>query len=928
MDISYLIGIDLGTTNSAVSYIEISSGNPGNIRIYKIPQLVGAGEIASMPVLPSFLYIAGPYDIQRDLISVPWDPDSDKIIGMFARDQGIKIPARLVSSAKSWLCHSGVDRRAKILPWGAGQDVYRVSPVEASASYLRHMRQSWNANKGDETDLYFENQSIVLTVPASFDEAARDLTLEAANLAGLKNVTLLEEPLAAFYCWLSRHERNWSDYVKPGELILVCDVGGGTTDFTLIALKESEGSPRFERIAVGDHLILGGDNIDLALARHIESRFSKKKSSLTTDRWKSLCHQCRQAKESILSGDMDSKKIILMGEGSRLIADTLSAELTREEIEHIALEGFFPLVSEEGTPIEKPSTRKGITEFGLPYEPDPAITRHIGIFMKRHQEDIKRVLQRSNPAPDFVLFNGGALKPKIIQNRICEAIQYWFKTDHPPKILYNPDPDLAVAEGAAYYGLVKAGLGVRVGSGSARSFYLGVGTQNSTKDGNVPEDLSQSKYAICIVERGLDEGSHIQLQDRQFEVLANQPVVFDLYSSSYRSGDKTGDLIQVDDSMTPLPPIRTVIQFGKKGAQSKIPVNIEASYTEVGTLAIWCRSTISDHRWKLQFQLRDTQDAAGIQDREIFEASVIEEVQHCVRQAFLNPLNRVLIQSLVKEMSSILRRSKENWPLSVIRIISDELLEHIDKRTVNTDTEIRWLNLLGFCLRPGFGDGFDDHRIKKLWKIAKQGPIFKNNAQVRSEWWIMWRRVAGGLSSGQQRQFMQDITPLLTPKKGVKIKTISQEHLELWMALANMERILSKDKLKWGKQLLSEIDPNQYKSQQFWALSRFGARELLYGPADRVISPNDVSEWIEYILSQQWSNPKPVGNALIQIARKTGDRIRDIDDSLIKRIIDWLLRHEFSPSQIQILQHVIPIEKQEQNDIFGESLPLGIMMRT
>jgi molecular chaperone DnaK (HSP70) len=466
----------------------------------------------------------------------------------------------LVSSAKSWLCHTKVDRQARILPWGADKEVPKVSPVMATAAYLKHIRMAWNHSWGPDDSLHLENQLIVATVPASFDEVARELTLEAAKLGGLNNVILLEEPLAAFYSWLMRHEKDWKDFVQTGELILICDVGGGTTDFTLIILKEADGSPRFERIAVGDHLILGGDNIDLALARRVETGLSGPRRSMSTNRWKALCHQCRQAKELILSGAAETFKVTLMGEGSRLIAGTLSAELSKVEVAETILEGFFPIV--EADTAHNTAGRKGITEFGLPYEQEPAITRHLGRFLEQHCDDISQTLQRQSYAPDLILYNGGSLRPAKIQQRIRAALQHWYReTDSErPRVLENPDPDLAVALGAAYYGLVKVGEGVRVGSGSPRAYYLGIARTDA-----VVQD-AQAREAICVVERGLEEGNAIGLKDNSFEVLTNQLVSFELYSSSYRSGDRHGDVIRVDDSFSVLPPLQTMIQYGKRAS--------------------------------------------------------------------------------------------------------------------------------------------------------------------------------------------------------------------------------------------------------------------------------------------------------------------------------------------------------------------------
>jgi hypothetical protein len=631
---------------------------------------------------------------------------------------------------------------------------------------------------------------------------------------------------------------------------------------------------------VGDHLILGGDNIDLALARHAEAALFRKKtqSALTGDRWKMLCHQCRQAKEQLLDGLAESRKITLMGRGKKLVGGTLSTELRRENVEGIVLDGFFPVVERS---VEKKTTlRKGITEFGLPYEPEPAVTRHLGWFLEHHVEDVRQALGRDVPVPDLILFNGGSLKAKVVQERIRESLRRWFGIADAdlPKVLANPDPDVAVARGAAYYGLVKIGRGVRVGSGSARAYYMGVHT------------ASERKEAVCIVERGLDEGSRIILADRAFEVLTNQPVNFEMYSSSFRAGDAAGDLVPVDDTLTALPPLQTVVQFGRKGVEKSIPVEIEAEYTEVGTLGIWCRSEVSDHRWQLRFQLRDA-PAPAVSEAEVFDDAVIDAVCRKVESAFSDPAGSRALEGLVKKIAAIVERPREKWPLSFIRKMADVLLTQAPHRGARHLAESRWLNLVGFCLRPGLGDGFDEHRIGKLWKIYKGGPIHGNNLQVRSEWWIMWRRVAGGLKPGQQRQFIQDLSPVIFPKKGSRVRVAPQEYLEIWMAVANMELLLVKDKVKWGRRLLSEIGGKRSAPQYFWSLSRMGARDLLYGPVDRVVPPDEAARWIGVLLDREWNAPRPALTAAAQIARKTGDRIRDVDEKTVGRVIDALDRN-------------------------------------
>ena len=920
----YVVGIDLGTTNSAVSYAEIQARAPGKdgnpaIRTFPIPQLTGPGEVTRQPVLPSFLYLPGEYEISREAVALPWPTSNDQVSGAFARDHGAKVPARLVSSAKSWLCHDRVDRRAKILPWGARESVGKVSPVQAAAAYLTHIRRAWNHAHGDDPELALENQMVIITVPASFDEVARDLTQEAADQAGLAGVTLIEEPLAAFYSWLIRNEKEWRRHVAPGELILVCDVGGGTTDFTLITLRETDGSPRFERLAVGDHLILGGDNMDLALSRRIESVFTAKNVTLTGDRYKMLCHQCRQAKEAILGGDRDTATITLMGEGSRLIAGTVQAELTRSVVEETILEGFFPVVTNHGE--RRGGQRKGIGEFGLPYESEPAITRHMGEFLHRHQADAKAFTGRDTAAPDLILFNGGALKSSLIQERVREAVRHWFgiMDTGVPRVLENPNKDLAVSLGAAYYGLVKTGVGVRVGSGSARAYYLGISRASSGK--------STGAEAVCLVERGLDEGNDIELRSLDLQVLANQPVRFDVFSSSYRSGDRCGDILPVDDSFTRLPPVQTVIRFGKKGKQTTIPVRLEARYTEMGTLSLWCRSQTTDHRWRLQFQLRDAAEAVEVSDETVLEETDVSEVRNMVQSTFTETPDPKVMATLVKRIAAVLDRKKEQWPLTLIRTISDDLLDFEDRRRSTAELESRWMNLLGFCLRPGRGDGFDAHRVKTLWKIYKPGPLHAKDPQVRSEWWIMWRRVAAGMGPGHQRQISQDLTAVLMPWKGKKQRLPAQERLEIWMLVANLEQLLAKDKIRWGRRLLEEIDGPACKHQLLWSISRLGSRELLYGPADRVIPPEEVFSWCRKLMDIPWSSPKHAVPAVVRMARMTGDRIRDLSQAQRERLLGWLSSFQGTESHIHLLNEVIPMAAEEESSLFGESLPSGLVLR-
>ena len=926
-DKQYVIGIDLGTTNSAVSYVDVSALRQSLeqtreapdknkvIKVFNVPQLTGHGEFTKIPVLPSFLYIPGEYDISKEVLKHPWKKRDDLFAGSFARDHGSKIPSRLVSSAKSWLCNPRADRKAKILPWGAAEGVEKVSPVTATAEYLGHIRSAWNHFVKDE-DKFLENQFVVITVPASFNEEARDLTMEAVRLAGLgESVTLLEEPLAAFYSWLILHEADWQAHIREDDLILVCDVGGGTTDFSLITLKETEGSPRFERVAVGDHLILGGDNIDLALAKVVEGKFGSK-TSLSSDKWKTLCHRCREAKEKILEHGERSVRITLKGEGRALIAGTLAADLTRGDVETILRGQFFADVQSSG--FSPADAGKEIADFGLPFEKESSVTRHIINFLETHRDTVKNVLGKDVPMPDFILFNGGTLKPSLVQSRIKESVRRWFKTSEPnkPVILENNRPELAVGVGASYYGLVKQGIGVRVGSGSPRSYYLGISKA----------DTAEKQNAVCIVERGLDEGSIIDLPDMAFEVRANQPVSFDVFSSSFRSGDTAGSIIEIDDSLTGMAPIQTVIRFGKSGGKKQIPITMGAEYTEMGSLSMFCRSAVSDHQWKLQFQLRNSAESSGARETEVYDDALIDRACEQIDKAFSNESDpNDNLKKIAKTIETLVDQRKVNWPLTFLRCLADKLIEIAPARTRSAAHESRWLNLTGFCMRPGFGDAFDEERARKLWKIYLAGLTFEKTQQNRLEWWIFIRRIAAGLKAGQQRQFFQDTSPLLVKKN--KAKLSPQELVELWMASGNMERLLVKDKVILAKALMPQLKPGKKMDRLFWTLSRLGSRELLYGSVDRVLPSAEVVRWINQVTKKQWKPADPVPALIAALARKTGDRTRDLPEESIALILDWMIAQGVENKFKNQVKEKTGMDIKEKNQQFGERLPAGLVLK-
>lgn len=940
----FIIGLDLGTTNSAVTYIDLMSKDPRRIRHLEIPQLVAPGQVGYRAVLPSFLYLPGSHELPAGTLSLPWNRQEEVAVGEFALEQGALVPGRLVSSAKSWLCHAGVDRTAAILPWGAETGVHKVSPVQASARYLRHIREAWNNGLAGEKEEYrFEEQLIILTVPASFDEVARELTLQAAREAGIPRVVLVEEPLAAFYAWLSEHEGSWEQGMEPGQIILVCDVGGGTTDFSLMAVRPSEKGLRFDRLAVGDHLMLGGDNMDMTLARHLEVQLLGQAGKLDSRRWHQLAHQCRKAKEILFSESAahGSVDITIMGTGVRLIGDTLKGVLTFDLVRELILDGFFPSVPLAAH--SKKDRRTGLTEWGLPYVRDPAVTRHLADFWQSQLGLMRRETGREALFPDFVLFNGGTLTPAVIRERICEVVRGWFRAeageDWSPVELQNPHPELAVAIGAAYYGLVRSGLGIRVGAGSPRSYYVEVasdGGRPSRTDEEpavVGEEITGENFrAVCLVPRGTEEGSEISLEKPSFEVLANQPVEFRMFSSSTRLGDRLGEIVELfADEITSLPPIRTVLRFGKKNVTTALPVQLTGRLTEIGVLELWCRSLDTPHGWRLQFDIRQEKDPSALAAGETLEAEVIEQAQEKIRRVFRE--NSSSPESLTKDLVSATDLPKEEWPVSLIRTLADTLLENKAGREKTFQHEARWFNLLGFCLRPGFGDPIDEWRMKEVWKLQAAGPVFPKKVSSRSQWWIFWRRVAGGLNNRLQAHFYRQVVSLLNPakKKGTKAlpKPAAQEELELWMALANFERLPVENKVDLGRLLLEKIKKGKPKAKELWALSRLGARVPFYGPLDRVVPTKEVSRWIDELLALETETDETFLQGLIQMARYTGDRERDLAQEVRERISERLIQLPRGGRLMELLNNPgTVLEEREQDWVFGESLPAGLRLST
>ncbi|WP_165226750.1 Hsp70 family protein [Aquisphaera insulae] len=606
----YVVGIDLGTTNSALAYAASEVEGPGSalaaaagtvanpIESLPIPQLVAAGDVSERPLLPSFLYLASSREFPAGALDLPWKSPPDRAVGSFARDHGAKVPGRLVSSAKSWLSHAGVDRRAAVLPWTASEDVPRISPVAASAAYLEHLREAWNARvAGKKAEERLENQDVLLTVPASFDAVARELTVEAAGLAGLKHVTLLEEPQAAFYAWLAAQGERWRKHVKVGDILLVCDVGGGTTDLTLIAVTEEAGDLVLSRLAVGEHILLGGDNMDLALAYAVAATLPQGMDGLDPVQRVALGHACRSAKEALFAEPKKAAApVTVLGRGSKVIGGSIKTELTRELLDRTLLDGFFPACKPTDLPTR--GRRVGLAEIGLPYAADPAITRHLARFLGQQAGSLHT--GGSMVLPSAVLFNGGVFKATELRKRVLEVISTW--AGKPVPELESTDLDLAVARGAAYYGQVRKGKGVRIRGGVARSYYVGLETSAPAVPGVAPPIK-----ALCVVPMGMEEGTKADVPSPDLGLVIGEPAVFRFLSSTTRRDDPVGTILDRwnAEEIQELAPLETTLPAEDGDAGEAVPVRLHSDVNEVGTLELWCQSTRDDRRWKLEFNVRE-----------------------------------------------------------------------------------------------------------------------------------------------------------------------------------------------------------------------------------------------------------------------------------------------------------------------------------
>ncbi|MFM2623113.1 Hsp70 family protein [Vibrio owensii] len=928
----FLVGIDLGTTNTVVAYCEITDNlEQSEVSLFDIDQLIGPGEVVRKPLLPSFRYHPAVGQISPSDLTLPWENEpvsgdiSNVIVGEWARELGAKVEGRQVSSAKSWLSHQAVDRSSDILPWAGAQDVDKVSPVIASASYLNHIRQAWNYRHPSNR---LEDQDVVVTVPASFDETARKLTLEAAELAGLKKIVLLEEPQAVCYDWYARHQQTAADELKELPLILVCDVGGGTTDLSLIeASFSSQDELALDRIGVGEHLMLGGDNLDLALAHLAESRFNQSKK-LTAASLTKLIQQTRKAKENLLSASAPEEvKITMLGSGSKLLGGTKSIGLSKQEVHQIALDGFFPLSDFSEVPDKR---RSAVVEFGLPYVADPAVSKHVAEFLTQHQQVARAALgiedDKQNAIPVGLLLNGGVFNSELVTERVTTLLSDW--RGAPVTVLDNPHPDWSVALGAVAFGKARRGAQLKIGGGAARSYFLHL--QEKNKMGK----------ALCLLAKGTEEGHEIRLSGRRFSLTLGEPVRFNLLTSTHdtltnNTAIQNGVMVDVDpDLFAPLPPYITTLEGEGAELQAnqkeRVEVQLACQLTEVGTLKMECVSAEDDSkRWELEFEVRNKQTDDSEQVKLHPKLNECKELIARLYSGNKKSAESKEIKTLAKDLEKKLGK-RDEWDFTTLRQLFDTFAQGRKRRRRSEQHEKNWLRLAGFALRPGFGDPTDSWRIEQVWGLYQQNIQFKNH-QGWTDWWVFWRRIAGGLSQEQQETILADIAKYLHPgamKNPQSAKAAQDMGYESMVRLsASLEHLEVEDKVLLATWFLSKaINHNQFEQAHWWAMGRLASRTPLYGSQHNVVPREQAEQWLPKLLEQNWQKEPMIAFAAVMICRKTGDRLFDISDDYREQVLAKLKQSKVPESWVSLVEEVKELSESESKRIFGDALPSGLTL--
>jgi hypothetical protein len=873
-------------------------------------QRLDSDRVGTSDRLPSFLY--WPTEAQRAEL-VPFGYAAQGwVMGHGAAEMGRRIKGRLVNSAKSWLCHSKIDRTSKILPWGAEEGVEKISPLLATQLILEHLRYCWEQSEWGAAPL--KEQALTITLPASFDQTARALTVEAAALAGLGQARLLEEPQAAFYNWISLRKGRWSEALQGRGLVLVCDIGGGTSDFSLIRCKEDEEQMHFDREAVGAHLLLGGDNIDLALAHRAEQSL-KGSSSLNLSQWQLLSQLARRAKEDLLSGTAEEVELRLPGAGRKVIGGLRKATLTKQDAESLVLDGFFPSIDNN----YQPRQNRGLQELGLPYESEPAVTWHILDFIRRH---------KASGYPGAVLFNGGSLEPSLVRDRILEVLERHAPEGEKPLVLDSDSLAEAVARGAAYYSFTTLRGGLRVGGGSPHAYYVGLKNEAG---------VSQ----ICVLPKGSEAHEVAHLNLKGLEVRTNHPVAFELYCSDAYPLDEVGTVRSLEG--TPVSgKLNTLVRFGKHGDRS-IPVSLEVQLTELDTLQMNLQSVHTEHRWNLEFDLRShveevstlkssphgTGESVEVNERPKVEASLmLMTIPPDLKPWILSSFEGAQPKNPLKLLEEQLGVKRQQWDVPFLRACADVLLEAESLPSKSAAYEANWLMALSYCCRPGFGDSKDEWRRQRIWTLCREGAQSSRDIRAQTEWALLWRRLSAGLEEGRQADLFQRHKRALCDKKS--LPDFKGSGAELWRMCCSMEVMPAKDKLKLGKALLeSAAQEHGLLETKLWCLGRLGSRQPIGARVEFMLSGEEVSSWIHVLLSHPEWQTSGGSYALLECARRCGDRHLDINESLREKVAVFLGLHATMPESAwkEALERSSQRNLLEQGQLLGETLPLGLELK-
>lgn len=921
----YVVGIDLGTTHCAVAYSPVGRID---VRLFDIPQLTAPGALESRPLLPSFLYLPVEGEFAAGDLKLPWTAEGEAAapVGELARQRGAQVPGRLVASAKSWICHGGVNRRAPILPWSAPEGTPQISPYTASVRYLEHLRAAWDAAHPQAP---LADQDVVITVPASFDEVARELTADAARAAGLADIRLIEEPQAALYDFIGAHADDLGAALGDARLVLVVDVGGGTTDLTLVRVRPGDGTPELERIAVGGHLMLGGDNMDAALAHDVlgEAGIDRR---LDPTEWAALVQQARRGKEQLLAADApESTRVSIQRRGRRLLGGTKTVELRRDAVRDLLLDGFAPYSGPHEVADRR--GRAGLTTLGLPYTTDAAIPRHVCAFLRRHAraagEAGARVID-GLPRPDRILLNGGVFNAPALVERLREVFGAWFG-EAPVELLPHTSLDTAVARGAARFALGRRGLGQLIGGGTARAYYVGV------------EGPEGHKRAFCVAPKGMDDGSQIDALDQRFDLIVDRPVQFPLYGYTGDRNDPAGAVIDVDGELDALPALQTRLK--RQGDMwvdpqtGRVPVRLSSTLTEDGALELYLLTLeLPPRRWRLQFSLEPDGSAAEQETPADDEPSRPEparpeplpskfkDAQRAIARAFgpgrvsADPKQAKGVRRAVEELVG----GRGEWSLSLCRALFDVILEREQYRGASALHEMNWLRLLSWAIRPGFGLIGDDERIARLWALHDKGLAHPKAKANWGEWWILWRRAAPGLDREQQRALFDDVRPWLA--QGVKQPQgpRAHGHPEMIRLLGALERLSPAQKIEagaWFEHWFKKIN-------SWWPLGRLGARELFHGDRADVV-PRDMAEgWLRTLLGLDWQKADGADFAAVLLARFTGDPSRDVDKPLRDEVLQRLTATRASSVWIDMLTRPTALSAGDAKRLLGDALPAGLRL--